>query len=170
MYEKLPTELKEKAMFCLWKHESNGKVPYQINGCKAKATDKKSFSDYKSVVDGLNGYDGIGIGIFDGLCAVDIDHCVEDGSLSETAQDIIKEMNSYTEYSPSGTGVRIIFRVSNPSYDKKHYYINNRKLGLEIYVSGYTNRFVTITGNALNENDVSERDTELIRVLEKYML
>ena len=170
MYEKLPTELKEKARFCLWKHESNGKVPYQINGCKAKATDKKSFSDYKSVVDGLNGYDGIGIGIFDGLCAVDIDHCVEDGSLSETAQDIIKEMNSYTEYSPSGTGVRIIFKASNPSYDKKHYYINNRKLGLEIYVSGYTNRFVTITGNALNGNDVSKRDAELMRVLEKYML
>lgn len=170
MYEKLPTELKEKARFCLWKHESNGKVPYQINGCKANTADKKSFADYKSVVGSSDGYDGIGIGIFDGLCAIDIDHCVENGSLSETAQDIIKEMNSYTEYSPSGTGVRIIFRVSNPSYDKKRYYINNRKLGLEIYVSGYTNRFVTITGNALNENDVSERDAELMRVLEKYML
>lgn len=170
MYEKLPTELKEKARFCLWKRESNGKVPYQLNGCKAKATDKRSFVDYKSVIGSLNGYDGIGIGIFEGFCAIDIDHCVENGSLSETAQDIIKEMNSYTEYSPSGTGVRIIFRVSNPSYDKKHYYINNRKLGLEIYVSEYTNRFVTITGNALNENDVSERDAELIRVLEKYML
>jgi len=170
MYEKLPTELKEKAGFCLWKYESNGKVPYQINGCKAKATDKRSFADYKSVVGSFDGYDGIGIGIFDGFCAIDIDHCIKNGSLSETAKDITKEMNSYTEYSPSGTGVRIIFKVSNLSYDKKRYYINNRKLGLEIYVSGYTNRFVTITGNALNENDVSKRDAELMRVLEKYMV
>ena len=82
MYEKLPTELKEKALFCLWKHEPNGKVPYQINGCKAKATDKKSFSDYKSVIGSLDGYDGIGIGIFDGFCAIDIDHCIKNGSFS----------------------------------------------------------------------------------------
>jgi len=170
MYEKIPTELKEKAVFCLWKHEANGKVPYQVNGSKAKSTDKKTFTDFKTACDNLDRYDGIGIGIFDGFCAIDIDRCVEDGNISEMAQDIIATMNSYTEYSPSGKGTRIIFKVSNLSYDRKRYYINNRKLGLEVYVSGYTNKFVTITGNVINENDVAECNTELMTVLEKYML
>ncbi len=170
MYEKLPTELKEKAVFCLWKHEANGKVPYQANGSKAKSTDKKSFTDFNTACDNLDRYDGIGIGIFDGFCAIDIDRCVEDGNISKIARDIITTMNSYTEYSPSGKGIRIIFKVSNLSYDKKRYYINNRKLGLEVYVSGYTNKFVTITGNSINENDVTECDTALMTVLEKYML
>ena len=170
MYEKLPNELKENAMFCLWKYEAQGKVPYQVNGIRAKSTDKNSFTDFKTVCNKLNGYDGIGIGIFDNFCAIDIDHCVVDGKISKIASDIITTMDSYTEYSPSGTGIRIIFKTANLSYDKKRYYINNRKLGLEIYVSGYTNRFVTITGNAINNNNVEERGTKLMSILEKYML
>lgn len=162
MYEKLPNELKVNAMFCLWKYEAQGKVPYQVNGIRAKSTDKNSFTDFKTVCNKLNGYDGIGIGIFDSFCAIDIDHCVVDGKISKMASDIITTMDSYTEYSPSGTGIRIIFKTANLSYDKKHYYINNRKLGLEIYVSGYTNRFVTITGNAINNNNVEERGTKLM--------
>ena len=78
-------------------------------------------------------------------------------------------MDSYTEISPSGTGIRIIFTVSNFEYDKKKFYIHNQKRGLEIYVSGATNKFVTITGNVFKEALVKDGNSTLPVILEKYM-
>ena len=72
------------------------------------------------------GYDGIVI--FGDSCAIDIDNSVENGVLSNMAEDIIARMDTYTEYSPSGAGVRILFRASLPAYDKERYYINNRRI------------------------------------------
>ena len=64
--------------------------------------------------------------IFCGLpfAAIDIDHCVENGILSPLASDIVTHSKSYTEYSPSGKGVRIILTVPDGfKYDKARYYI-----------------------------------------------
>lgn len=174
MYEKLPKELKENAMFCLWKYEERDgnitKVLYQINGKHGDSTNKRTFSDFRLVVNALTGYDGLGMGVFDSYCAIDIDHCVAGGKLTSMAQDIVDTMNSYTEFSPSGTGVHIFFKASGLTYDKSRYYINNRKIGLEVYVTGMTNRFVTLTGNAIRECCVEERSDEIMNVLKKYMV
>ncbi len=174
MYENLPAEIKEKALCCLWKKEEHEgrmtKIAYQVNGYKVRANDRDTFTSFDTVIPYVSAYDGIGIGVFDGFSAVDIDNCVVDGKLTELAIDIIETMNSYTEYSPSGKGVRIIFKTDGLYYNKEKYYINNRKLGLEIYVSGYTKKFVTLTGNAINNSDVCYRDSELLTVLEKYMV
>ncbi len=35
-------------------------------------------------------------------------------------------------------------------FDKDEYYINNRKLGIEVYFADTTNRFLTVTGNRVN--------------------
>ena len=57
-----------------------------------------------------SGYDGIGIGIFNGICAIDLDNCVSDsGYYTQTAAEIVALMHSYTEYSPSGNGLHILF-------------------------------------------------------------
>lgn len=174
MYDKLPSELKENTLFCLWRYEERDgnltKVPYQINGSCADATKKNTFADYRLVANAASGYDGIGMGVFGTFCAIDIDHCVAGGKLTSMAQDIVDTMSSYTEFSPSGTGIRIIFKVLGLSYDKKRYYINNQKIGLEVYVAGMTSRFVTLTGNAIRECGVEDRITELMTVLEKYMV
>lgn len=174
MYEKLPQELKDNAHFCLWRKESRHgrqtKVPYRANGRKGDPTDKRAFTDFQTACATVDRYDGIGMGIFDGYCAVDIDHCVENDTLSNLAQDVIDTMDSYTEYSPSGSGIRIIFKADGLEYDGGRYYINNRSLGLEIYVCGYTKKFVTLTGNALNGKGVEERSAELLTILEKYMV
>ena len=58
------------------------------------------------------GYDGIVI--FGDSCAIDIDNSVENGVLSNMAEDIIARMDTYTEYSPSGAGVRILCRSLPP--------------------------------------------------------
>lgn len=173
MYEILPHELKQDGQFCLWRYEKRGdkptKVPYQANGCKARSNDKKCFTDFNSAVKASADFDGIGLGIFGNLCAVDIDHCVTDGQLSDMAQDIIQLLNSYTEYSPSGNVIRIIFKVNNITFSKNDYYINNAKIGLEIYIAGMTNKFVTLTGNVISNPGVNCCDREILTVLDKYM-
>lgn len=174
MYESIPKEVKAQASFCLWRLENrNGrmtKLPYQRNGHRGNPADKSTFTDFVSACSVLQDYDGIGMGVFDGYSAVDIDHCVENGKLSELARDIVDTMDSYTEFSPSGNGIRIIFKVRNLVYDQTRYYVNNRNIGLEIYISGRTHKFVTLTGNALGEKDVAERNVQIMAVLEKYMV
>lgn len=172
-YNNLPDELKRRGLFCLWRYEKVkgrlSKIPYSLRGCKAKSTDRNSFCSFGTALKVADRYSGIGLGIFDGFCAVDIDHCVADGKLSKLALDVINAMNSYTEYSPSGEGVRIIFRADGFKYDKEKYYINNHKIGLEIYVSGSTNKYVTLTGNVIRNVPIAERGDKLSAVLEKYM-
>ncbi len=174
MYEKLPEQLKKDGRFCLWKYEErNGrmtKVPYQTNGRKASSADKNTFSDFRLAVSAMDGYDGIGMGAFDDFCMVDIDHCVFGGKMTQMAEDIVERMDSYTEFSPSGTGVRIVCKASSLSYDTGRYYINNQKLGLEIYAAGVTKKFCTLTGNVIRNRGVEERSTEIGEILEIYML
>lgn len=175
MYDNLPRDLKNNAMFCLWKYADRGgkktKLPFQIDGSPAKSNDKSCFCDFDTAVKNMNDYDGIGMGIFDGYSAVDIDHCVENGVISDMALDIIKTLRSYTEISPSKTGIRIIFKADDIAFDKAKYYINNRNLGLEIYISGVTNKYVTLTGNEYKiRYFVRDCSREIMTVLDKYML
>ncbi len=113
---------------------------------------------------------GIGVGIFGNLGAIDIDHCLDDnGALSDMAEDIAATMGAYTEFSPSGKGLRILFTVpAGFQYDKARYYINNPKLGLEVYIAGATQKYVTVTGNTFTPGlDLEKRGEQLRAVLEK---
>ena len=88
MYEKLPQTLKADGAFCLWQYEKDrsgrlNKVPYQTNGMKASSTDWTTFTSFDDAASHMDGYSGIGLGVFDDLAAIDIDHCVVDGALSE---------------------------------------------------------------------------------------
>ena len=153
----IPTELKQNASFCLWKKEKRGgrvtKVPYNPNnGTMAKTNDASTFSDFATAMKAyaMGGWDGIGYRVSEGIGAIDIDHCIrEDGTLNDVAASILGFFpNSYFERSPSGTGLRGFFKLSPDfAYDKTVYYINNRKHGLEVYLPGTTNRFVTVTGD-----------------------
>ena len=177
-YNNLPSELRQNGRFCSWQYESvKGrltKMPYRLDGHRARSTVREDFCDFDTMIAHIGKLNqgkrtvGLGLGIFDGFCAVDIDHCVEGGKLSEMAVDIINTMDSYTEYSPSGEGIRIIFRAAF-DYDKGRYYINKREIGLEIYVSGCTNKYVTLTGNTIRKVGVNERTAELKALLEYYM-
>lgn len=119
------------------------------------------------------GYDGLGVGIFSGLCAIDIDGCLdEDGTPSPLAVDVISTMESYTETSPSGRGVRIFFRAPGFTYDKDRYYTMNASRDLEIYVSGATSKFLTVTGNSQpwgGIRPIEERGAQLQSILGRYM-
>ena len=158
-YDNLPKELRDNGKFCVWKYEARkgkakpGKVPYQIGGKRAQSNNEYTFSNYSDAVAVVSHYDGLGLGMFRGFSAVDVDHCVNtDGTLTAIGQSISEIFTGcYIEISPSGTGLRVIFKASGFMYDSAKYYINNSKLGVEVYVYGATNKFVTVTGNVYQQ-------------------
>ena len=176
----LPAQLRETGLFCCWRYEERGgkrtKVPYNPRtGGKAQSTNPATFAPLDVALAALErgDYDGIGVGVFGNLGAIDIDHCISGtGEISEMALDIVQTMNAYTEYSPSGKGLRILFTVPESfQYDKARYYINNQKAGLEIYIAGATQKYVTVTGDSLAASlDLEERGEPLGVILEKYMI
>ena len=175
----IPTELKQNASFCLWKivkeKGKSRKVPCDPRtGSFAKHNDPSTFADFGTAMKAyaMGGYDGIGYRVSEGIGAIDIDHCIrEDGSLNDVAASILGIFSSaYFERSPSGTGLRGFFRLSPDfAYDKTVYYINNRQHGLEVYLPGTTNRFVTVTGDVYRKGTVSRDDTALQTVLDTFM-
>ena len=175
----IPTELKQNASFCLWKKEKRGgrvtKVPYNpSNGTMAKTNDASTFSDFATAMKAyaMGGWDGIGYRVSEGIGAIDIDHCIrEDGTLNDVAASILGFFpDSYFERSPSGTGLRGFFKLSPDfAYDKTVYYINNRKHGLEVYLPGTTNRFVTVTGDMYRSGSITRNDAALQTALDTFM-
>jgi putative DNA primase/helicase len=106
------------------------------------------------------------------ICVIDLDDCFDSsGKLKPVAQNVVEAFSGcYMEHSPSGKGLHIFFKATGFNFDKTKYYINNRKLGVEVYVAGATNRFVTVTGNVFADGDIAEKSNELQMILDKYML
>ena len=175
----IPQELKTNAAFCVWKMEKrNGKltkVPYNPkNGQLARTNDPSTFADFGTAMKAyaMGGWAGIGFRVSEGIGAIDIDHCIrEDGSLNDVAASVTALFqDAYFERSPSGTGLRGFFQLSPDfAYDKTVYYVNNRKYGLEVYLPGTTNRFVTVTGDVFQEGTVSRNDEALQSALDTFM-
>lgn len=175
----IPDALKQSASFCVWKMEKRSgrptKVPYNPRtGNMAKTNDPSTFADFKTAMKtyAIGGWDGIGYRVSEGIGAIDIDHCIrEDGSLNDVAASILGIFSTaYFEKSPSGTGLRGFFKLSPDfAYDKTVYYINNRKHGLEVYLPGTTNRFVTVTGDMFRSGTVTQDDKALQTALDTFM-
>ena len=155
-----------KAMpFCCW---MQGKVPYTpVNGKKARVDDVRTFGTldeaYNAYMRRDKNYKGIGLKVSESLGAIDLDKCVNDdtakdfrpltlASLSENAQRVLSLFpHAVVELSPSRAGLHLFFRVPEGFvFDRDEYYINNRKLGIEVYFADITNRFLTVTGNLIN--------------------
>lgn len=168
-YKNIPESLKKLNQWVCFKLEYNkkkgkyDKIPKDPKtGYNAKANDPATWSDYQTAVNAVSkyGFDGIGIEFANGIFGVDLDNVVKDGELTPEAQDIIKTLDSYTEYSPSGTGVHIICKGTIPPKDR-------RKGNVEMYSEG---RFFTVTGNVLGEvKEVQERTAEAAAVHAKYI-
>ena len=188
-FENIPRQMKEEGKFCL--HEN--KIPKKRRYSKlynASPNNRNDFSSYDSILRDYNSIKsdkiGVGIGIFDSLCGIDLDNCFnEEGKLSELAIDILKRTKSYTEKSLSGKGLHIYFKMKPEEQieiDKEKYYnkMNENQLqtngfkgtkGLEVYQGNIDNRYLTLTGNKfLKTDELKEisRD-ELQQILDKYM-
>ncbi|WP_145279555.1 hypothetical protein [Tautonia plasticadhaerens] len=78
----------------------------------------------------------------DPFAGIDLDDCRDatTGGLEPWAQSIVDEINSYTEVSPSGTGVKLFVRGGLPGVKGK------RKGNIEVYCR---DRYFTVTGHHL---------------------
>lgn len=166
-YTSIPASLKSLKQWVCYRLEPNekkgkpDKIPYNPRtGYKAKANDPSTWADYETAANAAGGYDGIGIEFANGIFGVDLDHVIENGELTAQAQDIIKTLDSYTEYSPSGTGVHILCRGEIPPGER-------RSGSVEMYSEG---RFFTVTGNVLGEpREIQERTAQAATVHSKYL-
>lgn len=129
------------------KSDKPRKVPYDPKtGRKASSTNPDTWASLTEAQAARDKYMFTGIGfVFTGDCGlvgVDIDHCRnEDGSWNECASAILEKWPSYTEVSPSGSGLHIIYRGAMPGKGNK-----NSASGVEMYAVA---RYFTMTGNHL---------------------
>lgn len=118
-----------------------GKEPINpLTGSGAKSNDPNTWGTLEKALAAVDRYqlDGIGLELGEGLCGIDLDHCINgSGQISEEAREIIVQMDSYTEYSPSGTGIHILFEGKIPEGRR-------RKGNIEMYSEG---RYFTLTGD-----------------------
>lgn len=178
-YDHIPATLKDSARFCVWAYRVHAgkptKVPYNpCTGAKARSNDPGTFSTFDEATAALSRhpseYSGIGVGMFGDLVGVDIDHCIDEaGELTALSQEIVDKLGSYTERSPSGTGIHILCCAPGLTFDKERYYVKNSRIGLEVYPAGITQRYLTLTGDVLVDEEVNLRKDELRELLEKYM-
>ena len=171
--EKIPQFLKDNGQFCCWQYElrdgNQTKVPYTPGTTRrASVSDPATFTAFDTTAS-ATGYDGIGIRVHGRIVGIDLDHCIVDGKLLPWAQTIADRFDStYIEVSPSGTGIRIFCLLPDGfTYDTQTYYI--KKGDIEVYIPGHTNRFLTVTGNALTDDDVVETAEALVWLLDTYM-
>lgn len=177
--------IRKNCRFCCWRKERrNGtdtKVPYTpTSGNRARSNDVKTFRPFEQALTAYNNsqntkhpYSGLGICVDRNIGAIDIDHCLDaDGNLNDVATAVLGAFNDcYFEVSPSGSGLRGFFQLSQDfKYDMAVYYTKNSRYGLEIYLPGYTSRFVTVTGNVFQAGNVSTDMDALQLILDSFML
>lgn len=149
--------LKELPIWVKWKREAVKnpgatrftKVPYQLNGRMASPVNPEHWSTYEQVtLDNRFEADGIGFTIspkYPLLC-IDLDHVIKDGEIfREDYQILFEESKTYTELSPSGEGLHIIFQLEQhfPLVATKK--VNDDGTAIECYTE---NRYFTYTGNS----------------------
>lgn len=148
----IPQELRDVDRWVVWKAEvrdgKTTKVPFRADGAgPASSTNPKMWTSFDVEVAFATMNEAYGIGfvltINDPFVALDLDKVLNDGALNgselagATLGTWVAALNTYTEISPSGTGLRIIGRGRFPE--------NGRKKGnVEAYSA---ERFLTITGD-----------------------
>lgn len=152
--------LRDLPIWVCWNNEGGRKVPKSPYGGNAKVNDPDTWGTYAeaSAAAGQNGYTGTGIMLSDGLVGIDLDGCVADGDIEPWAQEIIDEIGSYAELSPSGTGIHII-AYADPEQTGPIGRADHVR-GIEAYNHG---RYFTVTGRQANDAAISDRTDEVSR-------
>ena len=161
-----PGELKTADQFVCWREEERDgditKVPYSAHGGRASSTNPDTWAPFDNAVEYAEQNDMAGVGFVftedDPYIGIDLDKCrkPESGEIEPWAQKIVSALDSYTEVSPSGTGLHIFIKATLPGP-------NNRKGPVEMYES---RRYFTLTGAHLDGTPavIQERQDVLKRL------
>jgi AAA domain/Primase C terminal 2 (PriCT-2) len=153
----IPDEIRRYRQWVVWRYEPGTdkprKVPYYVSGSRRAGVQgsKDDLAQLVAFSEALakfraGGFDGLGLAILANspIKAIDLDNCAQDGKLIPEVEAIINEADSYTEFSPSGGGVRILVYGVLPSRKAMDRFGPGRHL--ELFG---TSGFVTITGNVI---------------------
>lgn len=154
----IPGVLKARPQWVCWRFEDrNGKrtkVPYDAKTGQFAASDNPAtWATYEAAAAAAGRYDGIGY-VFsedDPFVGIDLDMCIDEvGVIAPWAKTQLSTLNSYSEISPSGRGIKIWAEGSVPGSAKPrrakipHDIIPaDAPGGIEIYAG---RRFFTVTG------------------------
>lgn len=172
MFEKVPKELVECPQWVLWRTERRGdkdtKIPYQRGAVAAKSNDPATWSTFDDIMRRfeIGGFTGLGF-VFaesDPFCGVDLDGCrdPQTGKVESWAKDIAHRFCSYTEVSPSGTGIKIFCRGKwlcdkNKISVKGAAKICDKEPGIEVYDRL---RYFAVTGKRMPLSHATEEAQE----------
>jgi len=148
----IPERITELDQWICWREDDrDGKPtkvpvkPYPTSGTPyASATDEGTWRDFETALtyhrESTSRTDGVGF-VFDpeaGIVGVDLDNCrdADTEELDSWAATLVGRLDTYTEVSPSGTGLHILVEGTLPSG-------RNRRDDVEMYDR---DRFFTVTG------------------------
>ena len=165
----LPEALKELAdqnRWVAWYDQDGRKIPKSVKTGNAKTNDPDTWGTFEQAAKTMDykRYTGVGVMLGDGLIGIDLDHVIDpDGRIKDWAQQLIDQIGSYTEISPSGTGVHILAKA-DPATVGMIGNADHRK-GIEIYNHG---RYFTLTGNQLNDNPLRDATEQAQQVMREH--
>jgi putative DNA primase/helicase len=156
--------VKELAQWLNWRYEERDrkltKVPICPHTGELAAVDRpETWSSYEEAVRASreHGHEGVGFVFTEGdpYTGIDFDKCrdSETGEIEVWTRELIEHLDSYTEFSPSGSGIHVIVKAGLPP--------GGRRTGrIEMYDS---RRFFTITGQHLpgTPTTIVERQAEV---------
>jgi putative DNA primase/helicase len=162
----IPEELQELPQWLCWTSNRIPINPTKIKYPYAKVNDPNTWGTYDEAFWAYNDRDLLGIGFVftedDPYVGIDIDKCRNplDGTLTKESMMIIRLLNSYTEVSPSGTGLHVIVKSLLPFRGKQGD-------EFEIYHHG---RFFTMTGHHYSPTPlkIQQRDDQVFQLIDKY--
>lgn len=166
IWESIPSELKSLSRWVLWKIDQRDgrptKVPIRADsGLPAESDNQTTWTSFENAREafekGRGGAVGIGF-VFaraSGISGIDLDHCRDPatGQIDTWAMDILRRLNSYSEISPSGSGLHVFVRGTIPvtgADGGKRKTLKDDGYRPDAAVEVYSNkRFFTMTGNIL---------------------
>lgn len=141
-----------------------GKMPLNpATGEGAKAGVPSTWGTLQAALAGVKSgrFEGIGFEFATGggLVGIDLDHVVnpKTGEVQPWALDIVQRMDSYTEYSPSGTGLHIFVRGNIPEAGRKKTRDKSTGEAVEMYKE---KRYFTVTARPFHSVPIADRPEE----------
>ncbi|MEZ6072255.1 MAG: hypothetical protein R3C10_18850 [Pirellulales bacterium] len=167
-----PKCIRQLTQWVAWRYvERDGKpTKAPVNprtGSLAKSTEPDTWGTFEEAIAACQSDQQLaGVGFVftadDNYCGVDLDNSIdpESGQLKRWAADIVDRLDSYTEISPSGTGLKVFLKANKPGSRCRKAYHDGE---VEIYDNG---RFFTLTGQRLDTASatIEDRQTQLRQV------
>ncbi len=151
----VPASMKTTPRWLNWRWEWKGKKwdkpPYRANGRLGSSTDPAAWCPFQEALAGVSAglFDGVGFALGEDAATgkvwsgFDLDDCVEGGQVEPAAAYLLSCLDSYTEFSPSGNGLKVFLAGRFPP---RHLCADHQRR-FELYDGG---RYFTVTGRRLD--------------------